>query len=518
MKQLLPFLFSLLIVGLGQPVWGNAVALLSALCGYALFFGWILRVPSNSGRFWWGTLWYWGVGMLQYMWVISHPYAYAYLLWSIVPLLFAFPWGAWCIVMPKFVFEGFLARAALAGVWVLCEWSRLFLLSGIPFNPAGLSLSASLVAMQSAAIWGIYGLSFVVLLGNLSLVAAWTKKTVRLWLETGAVFFVPLVYGWWHLEHHAPQIDASPKFPVLAIQTGFSLESELQHRDFEEHRRAALERWGKIFALVRSDASSAQLIVLPEYVIPYGTVHPVFFREEIDLLARRELASPLPLPDQQPHLSNGDVARALADHYQLPLIMGLEDHRESVAFLVRPHQPTLERYAKRVLVPLGEYIPFQWCRGLAAYYGVTGSLEPGKEAVCFAHPVPIAPSICYEELYGSLVREGRLKGAELLVNLTNDGWYPDSLLPQQHFDHAKLRAVENGVPMVRACNTGITAGLDSCGRIVASLGGSERSGSLLVSIPLHHYQTPYSRWGDAPLLTLCCLGVVLLLKQRKLCS
>ena len=99
------------------------------------------------------------------------------------------------------------------------------------------------------------------------------------------------------------------------------------------------------------------------------------------------------------------------------------------------------------------------------------------------------------------MRENRVKGAELLVNLTNDGWYPNSLLPKQHFDHARLRTVENGIPLVRACNTGVTCAVDSLGRIVGVLGeneveNQELADSILVELPLYHYSTFYSRYGD----------------------
>ena len=83
--------------------------------------------------------------------------------------------------------------------------------------------------------------------------------------------------------------------------------------------------------------------------------------------------------------------------------------------------------------------------------------------------VKISPSICMEEMYSFIVRGGRLLNADLLLNITNDGWYPNSRLPKQHFDHGRIRAVENGLPLVRACNTGVTGAVDALGREIASL-------------------------------------------------
>jgi apolipoprotein N-acyltransferase len=162
---------------------------------------------------------------------------------------------------------------------------------------------------------------------------------------------------------------------------------------------------------------------------------------------------------------------------------------------------------------MGEYIPFTWCRQLAAQYGITGSFTCGKSAKVFKGPVPFGTSICYEEIYGHLMRQNRLLGAELLVNLTNDGWFPQSHLPKQHFDHARLRTVENGIPLVRACNTGITGAMDSFGRIIGVLGEDpmERqkiADSIRLDVPLYHYHTFYAQYGDLSVILFSCFSLV----------
>ena len=182
----------------------------------------------------------------------------------------------------------------------------------------------------------------------------------------------------------------------------------------------------------------------------------------------------------------------------------------------------ISRYEKRVLVPMGEYIPFECCRTWAAKYGVYGSFTHGKAAKLFNGPIPLGPSICYEEAFGHLMRDNRLKGAELLVNITNDGWYPHSKLPQQHFDHSRLRSIENGVPLVRACNTGITGAIDSLGRVVGIWGrnvreAQEKAGALRISVPTYHFHTLYTFCGDYFILgvSLIFLLIAFILKMRK---
>jgi apolipoprotein N-acyltransferase len=110
------------------------------------------------------------------------------------------------------------------------------------------------------------------------------------------------------------------------------------------------------------------------------------------------------------------------------------------------------------------------------------------------------------------MRVSRTKGASLFINLTNDNYYPFSRLPKQHFDHARLRTVENGVPLVRACNTGITAAIDSLGRVkgeLEELDGNKKlqAGVLALSLPLYHYKTLYTYWGDGCLLAICFLSL-----------
>src|SRR5262249_32659659 len=146
-----------------------------------------------------------------------------------------------------------------------------------------------------------------------------------------------------------------------------------------------------------------------------------------------------------------------------------------------PWQDKVGRYEKRVLVPLAEYMPFKWCESLAKAYGIVSFYTPGKEAKVFEGFLPFAASICYEETFPDLIREGRLKGAEAFVNITNDNWYPNSKLPRQHFDHGKLRAIENGVPLFRACNSGVTTAVDSLGRICGRLEAAK--GALFVEVP-----------------------------------
>jgi apolipoprotein N-acyltransferase len=112
------------------------------------------------------------------------------------------------------------------------------------------------------------------------------------------------------------------------------------------------------------------------------------------------------------------------------------------------------------------------------------------------------------------MREGRQKGAEVMVNLTSDVWYPNSKLPRQHLDHARVRTVENGIPLIRACNTGVTAAIDSLGKNVSVLGGDQPekvewvADGLVVHVPLYSYHTLYSKLGDSLIIGISMIFVL----------
>ncbi|BBI17314.1 Apolipoprotein N-acyltransferase [Neochlamydia sp. S13] len=299
--------------------------------------------------------------------------------------------------------------------------------------------------------------------------------------------------------------------------------------------------WQQILMLCKEHlGKNIHLIALPEFIVPFTTYTPVYSYKNVKKIFLEVFGekaySALPLL-QEPLASkcmtekgsiwmvtNGYWLQGLANIFNAPVLSGMEDvedffdgHREyySSAQFVEPSsyqqfRLPFKRYDKRVLVPMGEYIPFSFCRSLAAAYGITGSFTPGKEAKIFPAYAPFGASICYEETFGHLMRENRLKGAELIVNLTSDVWYPT--VAQQHCDHARLRTTENGIPLIRACNTGITGGFDAFGREIKILGNTYyekiwKPGALYLQVPLFSYKTLYSITGDYLIVFLCIVGI-----------
>lgn len=536
------FILSFLMVAFGQPAWSEWVSLLAAFCGFACFWRILLSIPTAKTRFILSSLWFGSVQLVQLSWFLSHPYYYIYGVVLFCVVLMGCQWGLVGMLMAPKIFNRMTSLFAIAGLWILLEWSRLFILSGLPFNPVGLTLTGSLYGLQFASLGGVYGLSFWVILTNLLLLRAWIQRQSALkWAVAGVSFAAPFIFGWAQLTFHQQSMQHE-NANVLLVQSALPLEENLKFKSADEAREYVLDEWRQVLSTMKSHmGQTIDLIVFPEYLVPYGTFHSIFPIEAIQRLFLTTFgeSSLALLSNQSPYaenfqtdrgpqvyVSNAFLAQSVADIFQAHVVIGFEDslyeeqsrkkaESYSAAFHFIPgsdQKPA--RYEKRVLVPMGEYIPFHWCRQLAASYGITGSFMCGKEAKVLAGPVPLGVSICYEEIYGNMMRESRLQGAEMLVNLTNDGWFPYSRLPKQHFDHARLRTVENGIPLVRACNTGVTGAVDSLGRIVGLLGDDhmqmqDKAGSILLQVPLYHYATLYSQFGNFPILGLSFFFLIL---------
>ncbi|CRX37839.1 apolipoprotein N-acyltransferase [Estrella lausannensis] len=542
------FILSALIVSLGNPSAVPLLGPLAASIGYSLFFFLIVDEESNKKRFLLGTLWFAFVSWIQYTWVLSHPYLYIYPLYFLVGLVV----GAEMGLLSLFVNRKTLGKAsgilALAGFWVFLEWIRLFWLAGLSFNPTGMALASTLASLQAASIGGVYLLSFFVMATNCAFLALIKDKSLSRVLFFLCLLAFPYLYGLTALRYHEGEMASSPDRKVvhaLLVQTAFEVEEDKGFLHLTLPQKVALvtKEWEEIARLVKSGVTKdLDLIVLPESVIPFASGSCLFPKE----IACETLSSMFEVPfgsaqvrkekglakDYQidsgicTFVCNGYFAQGIANQANAAVLIGMEHIEEvqgeraffSSALLYHPEGENTAatepyRYDKQVLVPMAEYIPFGWLREAAEHYGVFGSFTPGCGAKLFViNKINFGVSICYDETFGSIVRQIRSSGAEVLVNLTNDGWYPDSSLPRQHFDLAVLRAVENGAPVLRACNTGITCAIDSLGRPVAILGetGSEQQNlraALPVTLPVYTYDTLYTKTGDALILLISLAAI-----------
>lgn len=546
-KQVVLALAAFIVVAFGQPAWSWTLAIVSAICGFALFWRILLCYPNPYHRFWLATGWFTAIQLVQLSWMVSHPYWYIYSVYFALSFALGLQFGILGVLLHPNKIGKISRMLLIAAVWTIMEWSRLFFMSGFSWNLAGMALSGNAISLQTASLAGSFGLTFIVMFTNLLALNAWVSRfrsfSTTLWIAVAAF---PFIYGGAHYFYHKQQITKNGTFfETILVQTGFPAEEALKMKSYDEWLNYVLNEWTIILQITKPFKTDKRidLIAFPEAVVPFGTYSFVYPYEQVKAIFQNiygeaslkylpRLEIPLAVSKKtdkeiQWFVNNAFWVQSIANYFDADVIAGLEDAEDTVegirehyasAIYFKPqrsdlNEPAFEalRYIKRVLVPMGEYIPLEFFKSLAAQYGIVGSFTAGKKAeVWNCKNVPVGISICYEETFGNLMRENRMLGAEILLNLTSDVWYPDSRLARQHLEHARLRTVESGIPLIRSCNTGITCAVDSLGRDIALLGENDMqsqklSGALHVAIPLYTYFTPYSKVGDAFIITLCFL-------------
>ncbi len=541
-QQVTLFFIAFCCVAFGQPAWIWWLGPVAAVVGYALFWRVLLCYQRPLLRFCLGLAFGTGVQLVQLSWFLSHPYWYIYVVHVALSLSAGVQFGILSLLITRRSMEKISDLLVIASLWTVMEWMRLFFMAGIAFNTAGMALAGNLYSLQTASIWGAFGMTFWVMLVNLVALYVWCRGiTLGRLSALGFMVLSPYVFGVTHLMYHEMKMregDRNP-FSVVLVQTAFPAEEAYQFHSTKQMVDFVLEEWKQILFILKKQVNkTVDLVVLPEATVPFGTYSFVYSLDAVKHLFEESLEDPrfppLELPwavnqDGQWLVSNAFFSKTIANTFNSGLVIGLEDAENiyddnnqvintqyySAAQYFQPHADRVERYEKRVLVPMGEYIPFESCRELCASYGIHGSLTCGQCAkVMRRHSTPFGVTICYEETFGDMMRENRVEGAEILVNVTSDVWYPNSRLPQQHFDHSKLRTVENGIPLARACNTGVTGVVDSLGRDVAILGKGDKnqewiSDSLYVNVPMYTYQTFYSYLGDGMIIGFCLINLLL---------
>lgn len=534
-------LLTFIVVAFGQPSFGPWLGPIAALAGYAFFWRAIRIYPFKLQRFWRGALWYGAVTVVQLSWMTSIEFQGIYILfvWIALSIWMGIQFGLLTLLIPynrKLTFPRILAIAAS---WTFLEWSRYFVLCGYSWNPSGLALS-NIFAVQGASIFGVLGLSFWVIFSNLIGLRALVLKRIPHYVLWVFIALIPYLYGGLHLAYHDNQIakNDSPRISCALVQTGLLPPEKIPIQGKIRSFISPYDQWRRmLFFLKEHINTSPDLILFPEAVVPFSSSAMIYDDREVEniffqVFGKRNLnifpEKKYPFGESQNHkVSNTYWAQSIANLFNSEVIIGFDYEEQfngvsyNSAFHAIPFKQNLDRYDKQILMPLAEYLPYRWLGPLVRYYGIADFFTPGNGACLFTGKVPIAASICYEETFPQKIREGRLLGARLFANVTNDGWYPSSTLPRQHFELAKLRAIENGCPLVRACNTGITSALDGFGRVVGKmeerdLQKNRLSGVLFANIDIYDYNTLYTFWGNWGILSLSLLFVFIftLLKNQ----
>jgi len=403
--------------------------------------------------------------------------------------------GVFGLVISLLVYRSPFQRRALVlspVVWVAVELARTHI-SGFPWDLLGVTQADNIPLARIATVTGVYGLSFEIMLVNAALAAAFLvpreKRKSLLIASLGAALV--LQSGW------LVKLPVSPTdHSALLVQQNIPiLDSADWTRDYFEGTLRDLT-W---ISVSRPEGMQRHpnLIVWPESPAPFYSSDPLF-RGALSEIARQTGAWVV--------AGNVGTQNASSSH-------DLPTRVYNSASLVSPSGEWTGRYDKVHLVPFGEYVPFE------RMFAFAGSLT--KEVGNFARGESRAPLdaggeklgvfICYESIFPDEVRQSAAAGAQVFVNISNDGWYGDSGAYAQHLKQARLRAIENRRWLLRDTNTGVTAAIDPYGRVVAAVPRKVRT-ALEAPYGLSSITTFYTRHGDwfAYLCAIISVGALLL--------
>jgi apolipoprotein N-acyltransferase len=369
------------------------------------------------------------------------------LLAAVMAVFIALPCAAARLARP-----GWRRVAVLAGTWTLGDLARQFVLSGFPWNLLGsvweMPGELGLVFMQPAAWVTAHGLTLATVALGCSLALGWRGRLAA----CGAL-------AAWGIAGFA-QLRIAPAGPMPAGLMAVLVQgnvSEQDHRDHGADPAWAEHVFDKYLALtragVRQAAGKPMLVIWPETASPYQ-----LDRDRAARLAVADAAAPALIT------LAGTERFAPPPPAQAGMTGGMTAHNSLVA--VAPDGSVAGIYDKSHLVPFGEYFP-SYAHFMLGEQGFTPG--PGIRTLHLRGLPSAGPLICYEAIFpGQVVQAGDRPA--MLVNITNDAWFGDSAGPRQHLAAARMRSVEEGLPMLRAANTGISAIIDAHGRLDSTLG------------------------------------------------
>ncbi|MEP6668217.1 MAG: apolipoprotein N-acyltransferase [Chthoniobacter sp.] len=447
--------------------------------------GYVAGLVFFASTFWWlnsladlyGNPWLLSLPLLLALYLGLY---FAFWAWFLGTLLAAFD--------PARSFDRSIRNLALgalgASAWVAHEWVRERLFGGFGWNPLGVALHHDLAMIQIAEVTGTPGLSWLVAFANLMAVIIVRRIVGELgphfsrrirWEFSFTMALIALVFAFGIRRLLHPEAVESFPLRVVAVQPNIPQEDKFDH-DAEEHVLAQFEQLTKLAILTEPPP---QLVLWPESAMPRG-----MFSSERNFHFVMDLAK------------QGDFALLLGSvDFDMD---AREDY--NTALLLTGRGSGHQSYRKMHLVPFGEYLPLRPLFGRFLGELVPGDFTPGREYTLLHIPEPstdLGALVCFEDTLGELTRHFALHGAQVLVNITNDGWFGKTPAAEQHLANAILRAVENRRPLIRCGNTGVTAAVLPSGQVENWLPPFQQGfAAREVRVPVHGRTTFYTRYGD----------------------
>jgi len=458
--------------------------LLTTFCFYGLSIYWVFSIMRDYGR-------------------LSVPMAAAVLL---LLLFYASLYRvAFCWVLAWISRRnGAMASLAAPFLWVAMEFSFVRTPHfSFPWNLLGYAATHELGILQMASVTGVYGISFL-MAGFAALAACW-PRAIEL---AGRKLPVASALGGMMVALVAARLagawllPAAPaRYTARLVQMNIA-QSLTYTNDWIDQHAAELD---EIERLSASAAPHPALLVWPEVPAPFYLQDPRF-------------------GDRAQRIARGNGGNFLVGVVEWRVGSGRPERDEpgrpyprNSAVLLGPAGERISTYDKIHLVPFGEYVPLrEWLRFADSLVAEVGGFVPGRERVVAQTPQgKFASLICFEAVFPNEVRQFVAAGAELLVNISNDGWLGATAGPAQHMEMARMRAVENRRWLLRATNTGLTVAIDPYGRIVAQIPAGRRA-VLDAPFDFRNDLSVYTRWGDwFAWLCVAVSGMLIVLAGKK---
>lgn len=383
-------------------------------------------------------------------------------------------------------------------MWVSLEYIRAYLITGFPWELIGYTQFSQLPIIQISDIFGVYGVTFVVLFGNTAVFLAylfvtrsdWQGRSVNTRLAIGSVTTFALIfcavwfYGKLRIQFFNDLISKSPTARIAVVQGNIDQDKKWD----PAFQKSSTEKYVKLSFSAKKNHPA--LFVWPETATPFYFLNHV----ELSKIVQKGI-----------HGIGSDFLLGS------PSFRQQKDRIEyyNSAFLVGPEGNVYGKYDKAHLVPFGEYVPLKkWLPFVGKMVESVGDFQAGEKGQTIQWgKYNIGVLICYEIIFPDLSRAMIKNNAALLFNITNDAWYGRSSAPYQHFSMAIFRAVENRRSLVRSANTGISGFIDPVGKIVVST-PLFQDAVITREAPILNETTFYSRFGDV--FAMMCLGLTLI--------
>ncbi len=511
-------------------VLAGAIAALSAAPLFflpALFFAMPLWVwcldGAESGTGWWrffGPAFRIGFSFgLGYFLVSLHWLGFAFLVdggWMLVAMPFALLalaavmamfWGIASALAHLFWSNSWMRIIALSIFLAAAEYLRGTLFSGFPFNLLGYALTANNTMMQIASVIGIYGLTFFAALLPFLLALIWPSDDRPLAARLVPLFgvlgllAVQLAYG--QIRLASTEVTMRTDMRLRLVQPGIS----------------QAEKWraGNELAILDRLISLSKSQTGPNNTGLLGITHVIWPEAALPFFLQDYPGSLVKIADMLP-----TETTLLLGVPRLKFSPGKDEENFNSIMALNSQGEILASYDKTHLVPVGEYLPFESLfRSIGVQQFVTGSKgwTHGQNRTLMQTPTTPAflPLVCYEAIFsGDLFMSpdgSDIEQAQFILNLTNDAWFDGSIGPAQHFHHARLRAVEHGIPMVRVANSGRSAVIDPLGRLIGVMEPGQ-SGLIDADMPHKIKNTFFSKYQNLPFFLILLFGFLLLVLTR----